>query len=404
MNHILRILSLVLTLATANNLCAQVTPAWTRQLSPAHWQELSRGVVLPHAKGVSPFMNLARRVAAEQQVKTTDQNWIRHKVFYSGVFSKQEKELLLSSDYPQATLGKIVYLHNKHAAFYNQLTARYASQYFSPKAFQRHQQILQELTGALQQYYAPNQAQMFASQVFSTQEIQRLQTLPAQPTAYVLSPKELAEFAGLPSQLAQQYWTERHIVTLRWETEMLLLKQTQEMTPAEFEQYYRASRRLSYFQLLARVLARADGKRPSAIVRYKLPLTPESEILTDAQRGGKLLLRDGEDSVLFKEFKQNYGPYAAAEALGAPYEIALQYGDYAPELLGPEEGQRLRQLDPKTCLEELLPKITHLESQLEQLRNAPRQGDSFYTFYYALHARLEIYQTLAARARFMLHF
>lgn len=403
MNHILRILSLILTLATANNLYAQVTPAWTRQLTPAHWRELSRGVVLPRAKGAIAPLDLSRRLAAAEQVKTTDQNWLKHKVFYSGLFSKQEKDILLTPTYARATLGKVVYLHNKHAAFYNQLTNRNATQYISKEAFEKHQQILQELIGTLQQYYVQQHPAAFASDVFSEEEIRRLQTLPAQPTAYVLTSAELAEFTSLPSHQAQQNWTQRKLNTATWETENLLLKQTDTMTPAEFEKYYHAHMRLSYFKLLAQVLQRAEGKRVSAMVRYKLPLNEGETPLTDAQRGGKLLFELSEQHPQFQTFEQNYGPYAAAEALGAPYKIALQYGANAPELLGIREGERLRQLSPQECLREVLPKIAQLENQLTQLRTQPPTDDSFYKTYYGVHAQIQIYQMLAVRARVMLH-
>lgn len=388
----------------ATALYAQVTPAWTRHLTPARWQELSRGVVLPRAQGSVLPLDLSRRITATQAIKTTDQNWIRHKVFYSGLFSKQEKDILLAPAYAQATLGKVVYLHNKHAAFYNQLTNRNANENISKEAFEKHQQILQELTGALQQHYLLQHPQWFASEVFSKEEIQRLQTLPAQPAAYVLTAKELAEFTSLPSQQAQQNWTERKLKTALWETEHLLLKQTDTLTPAEFEKYYYAHMRLSYFKLLTRVLEQGTGKRASAMVRYKLPLKEGQTPLTDAQRGGKLLFESSPQSQEFQTFEQNYGPYAAAEALGAPYKIALQYGANAPELLGMQKGQHLRQLPPQECLNEVLPKIAELETQLAQLRGQTPTDDNFYKTYYGVYAQLEIYQTLAARAKVMLHF
>ncbi len=383
---------------------AQITPAWTRQLTPARWQELARGVTLPRASGNMLPLDLSRRLAAAQTIKTTDQNWIRHKIFYSGLFSKQEKDILLAPAYAKATLGKVVYLHNKHAAFYNQLTSLKAAAHISQEAFKKHQQILQELTGTLQQYYLLQHPEWFASDVFSKEEIKRLQMLPAQPAAYVLTSAELAEFTSLPSKQAQQNWTQRKLKTALWETEHLLLKQTNTLTPAEFEKYYYAHMRLSYFKLLARVLEQGTQKRASAMVRYKLPLQEGQTPLTDAQRGGKLLFESSPQSQEFQLFEQNYGPYAAAEALGAPYKIALQYGANAPELLGVREGQRLRQLAPQACLTEVLPKIAQLEAKLLQLRGQTPTDDTFYKTYYGIHVQLEIYQTLAARAKLMLHF
>ena len=139
-------------------------------------------------------------------------------------------------------------------------------------------------------------------------------------------------------------------------------------------------------------------------MRYKMPLQEGGVKLTDAQRAGKLLLERGKTDPAFTAFTQDYGPYAAAEALGAPYEIALQYGANAPELLGWQEGQRLRQLPPQACLNEVLPKIALLETQLAQLGGQTPAEASFYKTYYGVHTQLQIYRTLAARAQVMLHF
>ena len=224
-----------------------------------------------------------------------------------------------------------------------------------------------------------------------------------QPAAFVLNDAELKEFAALPSLQAQIHWTQRKISTATWDVENLLFKSTAELSPAEFEHYYLAQSRLSYLQLLERVLQNTGRKRPSALVRYKLAPKEGNEKLTDAQRGGKLLFEHPQDAQAWEKFSQNYGPYAAAEALQVPYEVALQYGENAPELLGAQEGKRLRELDAQRCLDEVLPQITELETRLTSLRAQTPQNNDFYVNFYALHARLNIYKTLAARARVMIN-
>ena len=386
------------------NLRAQVTPAWTRHLSPARFKEISHKALLYSTKGQPLFLDLSRRVATSTLVKTTDKNLLRHKVFYSGLFSKQEKDILLAPSYAQITLGKLAYLHDKHAAFYRQLSSRQTdAHHIHEKAFEKHQQILRELTGALQHYYAEQLSMTAKSSVFSKEERHNLlQT--AQPIAYVLTDKELNEFASLLTIKAQKYWLERYLSTSMWKLESLLRKPTDTLSPAEFELYYRTQSRLSYFKLLEQVLEKAATKRTSAIVRYRASLPGDTQKLTDAQRGGKLLLEGTEDQTEWEDFNKLYAPYATAEALNVPYEISLQYGAHAPELLGLQEGQRLRQLDPSAYLEELQPKIENLEKELEQLRLQTPSSADFYKQFYRVHATLQIYKTLAARAQVMLHF
>ena len=385
------------------NVNAQATPAWTRHLTPTQWKELAHGVILPRAKGQATFMDLSRRISTIPQVKTTDKNWIRHKIFYSGLFSHQEKEILLTHSYPHATLGKTIYLYDKHAAFYNQLARPANRAHISQQAFEQHQQILQELTHTLQLYYVQQIPMLFTSAPFSSMEILRLlQT--SQPAAYVLTPQELNDFASIPSLSGQQSWSADKLKTTTLELEPLLFRPTETLTPADFAQYYVLQSRRSYFKLLCDTLAHANQKRASAIVRFRLPLQEGDEKLTDAQRGGKLLFdAKGDDSVL-KEFAPNYGVYAAAEALNTRYEIALQFGANAPELLGWAEGQRLRNLSPQDCLDELSPKIDQLRASLAHMSAQVPTDNSFYVTYYSLYAQLQIYETLVARAQVMVNF
>ena len=385
------ILALVLC-GSVNPLCAQIIPAWTRQLTLANWAAIASLSASQVAKKQTYFLALERTLPATLQVKTTPDNLIKHKVFYSGLFSQREKEILLTPVYPKATLGKVAYMHDKHALFFEKMSV-WNSPHIDLTAFTRHQGILRELLGALQTYYPQQFPQDFVSEVFSKEEILRLNTAPTQPSAYVLSSGELKEFAGLPTLLMQRIWVRKYLEYEQAVANSLLLKEAGELSAREFEHYYRAQRRISYLQLLSRVLEQSIGKRNSAIVRYKRTLPGENIPLTDAQRGGKLLLSRGEESQEYQAFKQEYAPYAAAEALQAPYEIALRYGSNAPELLGEEEGARLRKLEPQKCLEELTPKINSLQQEMQLLQTITQKDHALYVHYYRVYAQLKIYKT-----------
>ncbi len=396
------LLILLLLVAGASELYAQRIPAWTRHLTPHSWKNLTRGVSFrPTAR--APFTRSIRPISSGKPVKTTDRKFIYHHVNYSAVFSKAEKEMLLTPIYPQATLGRIAYLHDKHAAFFSTIVTKDTS-VLSETAFSRHQDILGSLFTGLENYYLQNIREKLASNVFSVEEIARLQTQ-AQPSAYLLSPRELTFFSQLPSLDAQKEWVSHMIASLEQQVQSLLTKDTFTLKATEFESYYLQNRRLGYFNSLAGVLDRATAKRPSAIIRYKrpLPIPGETTLLTDAQRAGYLqFMADTTHNPIFakyiEQFNQDYGPYAVAEALEVPYEVPLSAYMYTPELLGNEEGARLRQLSPHRCLAELTPKILELDTQLETLRQAPANMPAFYTVYYRVYATQQIYKTLTARA------
>jgi len=403
LQHPLRVFAIMLLLAVgASELQAQRIPAWTRHLTPHSWKNLTRGVTFrPTIR--APFTRSIRPISSNNLVKTTDRKFIYHHINYSSVFSKAEKEMLLTPIYPQATLGRIAYLHDKHAAFFSTIVTQDAS-VLSETAFSRHQDILGSLFTGLEKYYLQNIREKLASDVFSIEEIARLQAQ-AQLPAYLLTPRELTFFSQLPSLDAQKEWVSRMMVSLDQQVQSLLAKDTFTLKPAEFESYYLQNRRLGYFNSLAGVLERATTKRPSAIIRYKrpLPIPGETALLTDAQRAGYLqfMADTTPNPTLAKyieQFNQDYGNYAVAEALGVPYEVSLSAYMYTPELLGAEEGARLRQLGPRSCLAELTPKILELDTQLKSLRQAPANTPEFYTAYYRVYATQQIYKALTARA------
>ena len=406
MNHNwLRIIVIGLVLlAGSGELRAQRIPAWTRQLTPASWKALTRQTPF-RASAKAPFIKFLRRNKATALVKSTDRKFIYHHVNYSGVFSKAEKELLLKKSYPQATIGKMAYLHDKHAAFFSTIIARDASA-ISEAAFLKHQDTLEQLLTGLEQYYLESTREKFASDVFSIEEITRLQTQ-AQPPSYLLSVRELRSFHELPSLAEQKAWVSSMIAQLEQEAQELLAKDTFSLQSAEFESYYVQNMRLAYFRSLAGVLERASKKRPSAIIRYRESLPGSTVELTDAQRAGYLQFmadttHDPAFTEYIKQFDVDYGPYAVAEALEVPYEVPLSLFMQAPELLGAEEGARLRQLGHTTCLAELTPKIAQLDEQLANLRSHPSPTPEFYVSYYRVYAQQQIYKTLTARARTMI--
>ena len=392
---------LCLTCFLPGELHAQFTPAWTRKLTPALWQNLVRNTRFIAGEGIAPFIAFPRTIDPAVLIKSTDWKFIYHKVYYSGVFSRAEKDLLLRPNYEQATLGKLTYIHDKHAAFFNNLNKMPAAP-VSQQAFWKHQNTLEELLRALETHYLVANQKKFASKIFSSQEIARLQANPTQPAAYLLTAKELNYFSQLPTLAEQQQWVSIMVDYLQKDIRSLLQKDTFRIRPVEFERYYVQNVRLDYFKTLTKVLARADKKRPSAIMRLKLPLSGQTQPLTDAQRAGYLqFMHDTQQGPSVDEltnFNENYGPYAVAEALEVPYEIALQYGMYAPELLG-EVGARLRQLPPQSCLDELSSQIEQLEEDLARLREHPSHTPQFYVSYYQVYAKQKIYKTLTARAK-----
>ena len=382
---------------------AQSIPAWTRGLNSRTWNSLIRGTTFS-SKGKAPFITLFYRQQLPNRVRSTDYKFIYHKIGYSGLFTQLEKNILLKSSDVPTTLGKIAYLHDKHAVFFNQLMKQPIPS-LSENAFWQHQKILQELLQGLSVYYQPEEQDLFSSLIFSPREIAYLQEAPAQPTCYVLSTPEINYFANLSSLQQQQQWVKQIVEKLNTQTQDLLTQTTNTITPAEFENYYIKSLRLNYFRMLEQVLEKSSHKRLSAIMRFKLPLEGETQKLTDAQRGGRLQFRvdskiTPELQQQLKNFEERYATYAAAEAMEQPYEIALQYGASAPELLGKEEGKRLRQATPQEIFEEIPPKVQNLEQQLISLRQNPRDTNDFYLAYYRIHTQLQIYRTLLARAHF----
>lgn len=413
MKHIQTLLTLGLLIVLGQiHLSAQITPAWTRQLTPDRWFLLTRSTSFKPG-GKAPFISLPRVIDLKQRVKTTDYKFIYHYTAYSNIFSRSEKELLQhrKSSFPLNNLGKITYLHNKHAAFFNQLEQVVPSA-VSETAFWRHQNTLEEMLAGLESYYVDILPQQLSSNVFDAAEIAKLLKGAKQPAAYLLSPNELRQFAALPSLQAQKQWVEQQIEYLQKETYSLLAKDTYTIPANQFAHYYLQNIRLDYFQTLSRVLENASTKRLSAIMRYKLPQMGLTGKWTDAQRGGFLhwkLDTASEESKAFyqqqlQEFNRLYIPYAAAEALQAPYEVALQHGHMAPELINEQEGTRLRHLSSQDCITELTPKIAQLRAQLVELRRQATPTAAFYTDYYRIYAQLEIYEALTARAHIMLNF
>ena len=403
--HVIAI-SLFLLVTGAQSLSAGLIPAWTRKLTLASWTSLTQRTIFRTTQK-APFIRFLRKDKATTVIKSTDKKFIYHHAHYSGVFSKAEKELLLKHVYPQATLGKVAYLHDKHAAFFSTIIEKDIAA-VSETAFLKHQARLEQMLVRLENHYLKSNREKYASDIFSVDEIARLQTQ-GQPPSYLLNVRELNSFAELSSLAAQKEWVAGKIRYIEQNLQELLAKDTFTLKPIEFESYYVQNMRLEYFRSLADVLERANKKRPSAIIRYKrpLPIPGETTLLTDAQRAGYLqFMADTTHDPAFDkyihQFNADYGPYAVAEALEVSYEVPLLLYMHAPELLGVEEGARLRKLGYSSCLAELTPKIIKLDAQLADLRKSTSLTPEFYVSYYRIYARQQIYKTLVALARAMI--
>ena len=407
MNHLLMrfLCSILLGAVTAAPLCAQITPAWTRKLSPEKWKQVVKATPFQHA-GNTKFINLSRRVMYPAKPISTARKYIYHNVHFKQIFSKQEANVLLAEAAPQVTLGKILFLHNQHAAFYNQLIQQHPDAIDS-KAFELHQQTLTEMLVRLEDYYAPMQQKLFSSQVFSPQQIAQLQTAPSQPRAYAFGTNSFVQFARLPSLGAQQNWVERSINTLQWDQNVLLKRPLDQISPQQFKNYYLNQIRLDYLTQLSKVLAKSNTKRLSLIMRFKDHFLSQTELLTDAQRAGKTLFETNTFGFSYPskswqlQFEKTYGPYAVAEALNLPYEFVLKHGMYNPELLS--DGKYLRALEPRACLQQVQPRIRNLESELNHMHIQDPTGNDFYVQYFRLYAQLQIYKGLEAQSLFFIH-
>ncbi len=390
---------------TAAPLCAQITPAWTRKLSPDKWKQIVKATSFQRA-GHAKFINLSRRAIQPAKPISTARKYIYHNAHFKQIFSRQEANFLLAEAAPQVTLGKIIFLHNQHAAFYNQLIQQHPDA-IDTKAFELHQKTLEEMLVRLEDYYAPIQQKLFASQVFSPQQIAQLQVVPSQPRAYAFDTNSFVQFARLASLGEQRSWVTQNINALQGDQNTLLNRPLDQISPEQFKNYYLNQIRLDYLAQLNKLLAKSVSKRPSLIMRFRNSLPGHNEPLTDAQRAGKFLFELDAFGFSYpsnswqRHFEKTYGPYAVAEAFNLPYEVVLKHSIYDPELL--PDGKHLRTLQPQDCLKQVQPLIKNLESQLNRMHRQDPTGNDFYAHYFRLYAQLQIYKGLEAQSLFFIH-
>ena len=402
---------------------AQLVSPWFRGSSAA-WQALLKNTAFPplSAKLAQPLSSAATGFA----VKTTASNWVLHRISHSGAFCRMEKEILTAPFKSEKTLlGKLAYFHDRDARLFALLPANKSA---DDKAFWRHQDLLENTLAEVESHFAPVLPERFASAMFPQEEVKRLLDDPVQPPAYALYAKEMEAFAALPTLEAQRAWA-RSALEYTWKSlHSLLIKNPSDIKPVEFEQYYRQKLRLEYFKTLNEVLAKSTAKRNTLIIRRKRKLNANlpgaGQPMTDAQRLGLLqfTLDKMEDSAqtlfpeedlparyletkaLLQQMSKVYEPYAAAEALGAPYEWTIRHGSAWPDLLGQEKAAYLRALKGQAIFTDLPPLVARLDEQMAALRRQTPADADFYARYYRLWAEKNVYNTILARERFFRAF
>ena len=343
-------------------------------------------------------------------VRTNDKKWMYANVNFPNVFSAQEKALLLHHEVPLVNLGKIAFTFDRTDALFLHITQKKNLTGHDVEAFKEHQARLQTLFDSLDVYYKSHSPSLFSSPLFPEEEIRNmLFSTTVQPAAYMFHTHEFETFAKLPDLDAQKKWiAENKQVSI----DALVLLQNRPIVQLQrknFTNYYVHKVRLDYLKTLESLLAKKNKKRPSLLMRRKQTVQGVSYSMTDAERLGFLKFQaDTNPSVtnnaLFQTQFELYARYAAAEALNAPYEVTLRGNYFAPELLGEEEGARLRNLTYKQAFDELTPKVKELQAQLQALQKKDDLTPELYKAYYAIYAEMQIYETLLAKANVQQHF
>lgn len=406
---------------------AQLVSPWFRGGKHV-WEALLHKAKLP-VSGAAAFSTPLSQAATGYAVKTTAHNWLRHRVAHSGVFSRMEKEALLQKTQNiKMQLGKVAYFHDRDARLFNWLSSQPGAS-AAEAAFWRHQNILANTLAELEAFYRGDLPDVFASSVFSREQVAQLLEDPVQPPAFVLYPKEIAHFAALSTLAEQQAWAAQALAQTRGDLNALLAKDPVHLQPGEFARYYTQKLRLLYFLTLQEVLSKATDKRASLIVRrkriLKARLPGADRPMTDAQRLGFLryhldkqaaagpLATEGngefESYARLKSWLSRlapiYEPYAVAEAFGARYEDALRLGPLWPDVIvGPQEGLALRRMTPQEGGKILPAKIAALEKELAALRAQTPDDLAFYTRYYRLDRQKALYESFQIRQRLLQRF
>lgn len=425
-NHLFFRLFLYLFLMSAPlmTLQAQTISPWFRGGKQV-WEALLKKAVIP-VNGKAVLTTPLSHAVTGFSVKTNAYNWLLHRMNYSGVFSRMEKDILLQKTTTEkATLGKLAYFHDRDALLFNALSTQPGAN-ADESAFWRHQNTLTNTLAELEDFYQDILPSRFTNTLFSPEDIKSLLADPIQPPAFVLSVREISQFAALNTLEQQRSWTDQMLHQTNADLNSLLAKQPTALKGFEFERYYIQKLRLDYFKTLQEVLSKSTDKRRSLIIRrkrvLKIELPGAQQPMTDAQRLGFLryhldkltaqnmditlpknsnLQKYLEIKALLGRLAPIYETYATAEAFAVPYEDVLRQGTLWPDIIvGKQTGLNLHQLLGKKPLKPLLaPRIFQLEQQLQAMRNQQPDGLDFYIRYYRLDREKALYNTFLIRER-----
>ena len=397
--------------------------AWTRGLTLSVRDGLvARTVFAPQAGG-AVFFEALNPATTPRKIVSTPDNMVYSVVYYSDVFSKKEKSILLPREPQGVKLGKIAVIHDQSASLYNQIQHENNPQkLFSQHAFEEHQRKLAELASTLENglvsktqvsldFRAEKDHEDFVSLLqkmpsgFIREDIARLVQSAGQPLFPVMGRKEIQQFAALDTIEAQRQWVAQSIDAVKSNQQALLSRDLTAFTDSEYRLYYMQNLRLKYLQGMQGILTKAQTPRKSLIYRRRMRLKENLPLMTDAERLGYLQYhldtftgsaaeREALENSL-KQQKDLYQAYAVAEALDLPYERVLDKGYMSPELLGAQEGENIRQAADLPTL--LAPKIEALDQQLAAMREFEPEETSFLRQYYRLTIQRNIYQAELAR-------
>lgn len=405
---------LLFVLVPALGARAQAVSPWFRGSTQA-WKTLTQksfsAAQLSNIRLIRPLSGLNTGYT----VKTTVPNWITYRLSHSGTFSRMEKDILKS---PGAVTGKLTYFWDRDAL----LAASAGPEELNPRAFTRHQELLQNTLAEVEDFSRETVANQFSNAIFSREEIHALLKDPAQPPAFVLTRREIETFPALTLDeqrtLALQAWQSASALLAQ-----LLQKDPQTISNRDFSDYYYFKLRQRYFHLLYDTLQRAQSPRKTAVIRIRkkieLDFLPESEqFLTDAQRLGKLqfhldrMQAQGAEAKYLVSLKTEitrqeelYRSYALAEAFNIPYEDVLSWRVFQADLyFEKEEAARLNLLTSPQAVMELPEKIARVQERRHNLLAKQNESVEGYVRYFRLRAQEEYLQMRLSRAQFFLQY
>lgn len=412
--------SLFVLFAAAVPAGAQAVAPWFRGTAQS-WKDLTKNAFSAQKIAVHPLSKPLSGLTTGYAVKTTVPNWLKYRLSHSNTFCRMEKEILdIHPGNICAVSGKLSYFWDRDAL----LSANASSGEMNANALTRHQELLQNTLAEVEAFGKEEIGKIFHSSIFSKEDIAQLLADPDQPPAFALYLQEIRTFPTLTLS-AQQDFARRALEANTQALENLLSQSPEELSTAQYADYYRLKLRQRYFRLLWRTLENANAPRQTLIIRVRkqieLSFLPGNDAwLTDAERLGKLYFYAAqiqahtpqgvnEQLVALKSEiarqEKIYEVYAKAEAFNIPYEVLLErpqiLADYA---LGAEEAARLRTLPNAQAVEELPQHISRIQTHRQMLLSQKPARPGFYTNYYRLYLKETILQTRLAQANCFLNY